>query len=123
MKCYDFMSLYSLSQNTTKNMINHLRSMIEEAETQDPSTSNKLFVIMLHFPPAMFFDACYPSIFLHGWSHHYLDAIGQSHILHPGSLDVVEWFCYCFLPNKGNLNSRLMDKQFNILNSFFRFSS
>ena len=109
MNCCNFISLYSLSQNATKNMINHVRSMIEEAETQNPSTSNKLFVILLHFPPATFFDACYPSLFLHGWSHHYLDTIGQSHILYPGSLDVVEWFRYCFLPNKGNLNSRLID--------------
>lgn len=82
-------------------MINHLRVMIEEAETQAPPISNKLFVVLLHFPPAMFFDACYPSLFLRGWSHYYLDSIGHSPILHPGTLDIEEWFQRCCFPNKG----------------------
>lgn len=89
-----------LLQEASRDMINHLRVMIEEAESQ-ASISNKLFVVLLHFPPAMFFDACYPSLFLRGWSHYYLDSIGHSPILHPGTLDIEEWFQRCCFPNKG----------------------
>ena len=38
----------------------------------------KLFVLLLHFPAMMFYDPCYPSLFLHGWDHYYLDAIDRS---------------------------------------------
>ena len=59
-------------QDVTKKMVNHLRVIVEEAESQIKNT-NKLFVLLLHFPPAMFIDPCYSSLFLQGWDHHYLD--------------------------------------------------
>ncbi len=82
-------------------MVNHLRVMIEEAEFQTTPTSKKLFVLLLHFPPAMFFDSCYPSLFLRGWNHYYLDSIGHCPSLHPGQLDIEEWLQRCCFPNQG----------------------
>ena len=37
----------------------------------------KLFVLLLHFPAMMFYKPCYPSLFLCGWDHYYIDAIDQ----------------------------------------------
>ena len=39
----------------------------------------KLFVLLLHFPAMMFYEPCYPSLFLPGWDHYYLDTIDQSY--------------------------------------------
>ena len=38
----------------------------------------KLFILLLHFPAMMFYDPCYPSLFLYGWDHYYLDAIDRA---------------------------------------------
>ena len=77
-------------------MVNHLKVMIEEAEAQTLTTStNKLFVLLLHFPLAMFFDACYPALFLRGWNYYYLDSIGQRSTHFPGKLGIEEWFQRC----------------------------
>ena len=66
-------------QEASKQMINHLRIMIEEAEKQACASNRKrLFVVVLHFPPSMFLNACYPSLFLRGWNHFYLDAVGYN---------------------------------------------
>ena len=69
--CY-LLFLTASVQDVTEKMVNHLRVIVEEAESQIKNT-NKLFVLLLHFPPAMFFDPCYSSLFLQGWDHHYLD--------------------------------------------------
>ena len=82
-------------KETTKDIVNHLRIMIEEAEAQAPKGSYKLFVLLLHFPPATFFDACYPSLFLRGWNHCYMDTIGHSSDLMSGIVDIQEWFQRC----------------------------
>ena len=76
-------------QELTKRMANHLRIMIEEAESRMENKS-KLFVLLLHFPPLMFFNPCYPSLFLQGWSHHYLDAIACGTLAIEGVRSVVD---------------------------------
>ena len=78
-----------------KDIVNHLRIMVEEEEAKAPNGSCKQFVLLLHFPPAMFFDACYPSLFLRGWSHCYLDTIGHNPSLGSGIVDIQEWFQRC----------------------------
>ena len=78
-----------------KDIVNHLRIMIEEEEVKAPKGSCKMFVMLLHFPPAMFFDACYHSLFLRGWSHCYLDTIGHNPKLGSGIVDIQEWFQRC----------------------------
>ena len=98
---YYFLLLIANMQELTKKMVNHLRIMIEEAENTVQS-NNKLFVILLHFPAAMFFNSCYPSLFMQGWGHHYLDTI-SSDTLHvqgvKSAVDVKEWFHYCCFPD------------------------
>ena len=89
-------------QETKKQMVNHIRIMVEQAEgnplhphvSTAPqgtrhycliwrsviictplSSLQKLFVLLLHFPPSMFYDRCYPALFLNGWDHHYFDSL------------------------------------------------
>jgi len=85
-------------QDVTKKMVNHLRVIVEEAECQIKNTS-KLFVLLLHFPPAMFFNPCYPSLFLQGWDHHYLDSITPATLTRGAEVrtvvDINEWFQQC----------------------------
>ena len=81
-------------------MINHLRIMIEEAESQSKK-EQKLFILLLHFPPVMFFDPCYPSLFLQGWDHHYLDTIAHGRVTQKGVeavLNIKLWFKDCCFP-------------------------
>ena len=82
-------------QYSTVEIVNHLRIMIEETETQFRSSKelNKLFVVLLHFPPEMFFNHCYPSLFLTGWDHYYLDTIAPPE--EKGVIDVCQWFSHC----------------------------
>ena len=91
-------NMQDVSRNIKK-VVNHVRIMIERAESQS-QCRGKLFVVLLHFPPVMFFDACYPSLFLRGWDHHYLDTIAHNHIkgtnLIRSPLDIELWFkCLC----------------------------
>ena len=85
-------------QDVTKKMVNHLRVIVEEAESQIKNT-NKLFVLLLHFPPAMFFTPCYSSLFLQGWDHHYLDSITPATLTRGAEVrtvvDINEWFQQC----------------------------
>ena len=86
-------------QEVSKSAINHLRVMIEEEEaTAEESSRPKLFLLLLHFPPAMFFTACYPSLFLEGWDHYYLDTI--AHGLSHGIVDSVEWLHMSCFPTE-----------------------
>ena len=79
----------------SQQIVNELRIMIEEAENIH-SAHDKLFVILLHFPPAMFTNACYPSLFLQGWVHYYLDTIATD--TSSGSVDIRSWFQLCCIP-------------------------
>ena len=61
--------------------INHVRALIEECEltstvnTNGTSGVKRSFVLLLHFPPSLGLSkACYPTLFLHGWEHIYLDS-------------------------------------------------
>ena len=85
-------------QEVTKKMVNHLRIMIEEAERQAErlsKQSSKLFVLLLHFPPVNFFKACYPTFFLHGWDHYYLDTIACATQTKEAIVNIKDWFCHC----------------------------
>ena len=84
-------------QEASRQMVNHLRIMVEEAEAQRPQQA-KLFVLLLHFPPAQFFDPCYPSLFLHSWDHYYLDTIAHGAVR--GVVDICNWFLQCCFPQE-----------------------
>ena len=80
-------------------MVNHLRIMIEEAENQNQcSQLPKLFVLLLHFPPHNFLNPCYPTLYLRGWDHYFLDTIGH----HIDVIDVKEWFNHGCIPHYAN---------------------
>ena len=76
----------------SRQIVNELRIMIEEAENVH-AAQDKLFVILLHFPPAMFTDACYPALFLQGWVHYYFDTIATDTSV--GNVDIKSWFQQC----------------------------
>lgn len=77
-------------QETSKKIVNHLRIMIEETENSC-SHIRKVFILLLHFPPAQFFTPCYPTLFMEGWNHCYLDTI--AHI--EGCVNIRDWFWQC----------------------------
>ena len=80
-----------------REVVNHIRTLIEEEEVSyvKDSGGKKLFALLLHFPPSTFGRECYPSLFLQGWDHYYLDTIGQKN---KSGLDIQRWFqeSYCF---------------------------
>ena len=85
-------------QELSTKMINHLRIMIEEAEKESTHGKRKLFILLLHFPSVMFYNSCYPTLFLQGWDHHYLDTIGRGTLTREGIKAVVDikyWFSQC----------------------------
>ena len=83
----------------SKDTINHTRLLIEEAERMQSLKATKIIFLILHFPTNMFYSHCYPSIFLRGWRHIYMDMIGQTETT---STDVEEWLRICLLPSSEN---------------------
>lgn len=83
-------------QDSSKQIINHIRIMIEEKESH--FNTPKLFVFLLQFPPENFFQPCYPSLFLKHWDHYYLDTVAHSST--KGSIDIQDWFFQCCFPSK-----------------------
>ena len=57
--------------------INHIRIILEHFE-RNSGFPDRLFLILLHFPPSMMFTSSYPVLFLSGWNHYYLDSIFTS---------------------------------------------
>lgn len=100
-------------QEVSRRTINHIRIMIEEEELNNGHQC-KLFVLLLHFPPAQLFQHCYPALFLKGWDHIYLDTIAHNTVKEVmdmpdwfdeytetensvnGVVDVENWLCKCF---------------------------
>ena len=74
--------------------INHIRIMIEEVENK-AKVQNKLFVFILQFS-SRFSKYSYPTLYLHGWSHIYLDSITPIH--HVGGVNIHEWFVESYCP-------------------------
>lgn len=100
-------------QETSKQIVNHLRIMIEETEALAPQ-QQKLFVFLLHFPPAQFFKPCYPSLFLKGWDHCYLDTIAHSTV--KGVIDIRDWFWQCCFQSDGEQQDEEGDSLVKALN-------
>ena len=93
-------------QDASIRTINHIRVMMEEAELrglQHVKHFPKLFIILLHFPPALFFNHCYPTLFVRGWDHIYLDTI--THKSSRGMVDIQDWFWRCCFPTVFNNDS------------------
>ena len=82
----------------SKDCINHVRLLIEEKEALCKIKANKLIYVLLHFSSNMFYTHCYPSIFLSGWQHIYLDTIGEAKA--DCHIDIQKWLTYCLLKQK-----------------------
>ena len=85
-------------QEIRQQVINHIRIMIEEEEAMllNEDRKQKLFLLLLHFPPSKFANACYPSLFLRGWDHCYMDTV--AHGTATGVIDIRSWFWNCCFP-------------------------
>lgn len=82
-------------QEASKELVNHLRIMIEEVEFFTLSDARiKVYALLLHFPASHLSSPCYPSLFLKGWDLHYLDVIGCGPTA--GVLDIRDWFKQCY---------------------------
>ena len=70
--------------------INLIRMLAEENEGVADKQSGKAFVLLLHYPPSMGCTRpCYPSLFLHGWDHVYLEHIVRTEKGSP--VDIGRW--------------------------------
>ena len=98
-------------QVTTQKMINHIRVMIEEAEPKMPTKSCKVFVLLLHFTPTLFYQHCYPSLFLRGWDHCYLDTVAHSQV--KGVVDIQDWFIKSCFPQEPTDNNDTLSQALN----------
>lgn len=93
--CAEVCVLLANMSETSSKTINHIRIMIEEEELKAQDQFCKLFVLLLHFPPAQFFQHCYPVLFLKGWDHTYLDTIAHCHATMKEVVDIQDWFSRC----------------------------
>ena len=80
-------------QEISKEVINHTRILMEESEANCIIPCSKLMILLLHFPPNMFSQSSYPSLYLNGWEHYYLDSVGQ--MQSDCSTDVERWLLQC----------------------------
>ena len=87
-------------QEISKEILSHIHTMIEEAVSLYPKQLTKLFVVLLHFPPAQILQPCYHSLFLKGWDHCYLDTIAHSTV--KGMIDIRDWFWQCCFPQQSS---------------------
>ena len=97
-------------QHFSIEIVNHLRIMIEEEEAQVCSSTvgrPKAFVVLLHFPPEMFFNHCYPSLYLTGWDHYYLDTIAPSE---GSGIDISQWFGNCCIAKHNTHDKTFLEK-------------
>lgn len=110
-KTHEVMVFFINMQHFHVEIVNHLRIMIEEAEVlfcSSGKSCNKLFVILLHFPPEMFFNHCYFSLFHSGWDHYYLDTIAPSE--ENGIIDISQWFQYCCIAKHDENFNKFFEK-------------
>ena len=82
----------------SKDCINHVRLLIEEKEARSKIKANKLIYVLLHFSSNIIYTHCYPSLFLNGWQHIYLDTIGEAKA--DSHIDIQKWLTYSLLKQK-----------------------
>ena len=91
--------------------INHMRVLIEEEEalsSADKHNNVKLYVVLVHFSPQHFFNHCYPSYFLNGWDHYYLDTFGLGY----ASVNIHKWFSESYIHYDDKSPTSFMDPKF-----------
>ena len=89
--------------------INHMRVLIEEKEAfSSKQNHEKLYVVLVHFSPQYFFNHCYPSYYLNGWDHYYLDTIGLGY----ASVNIHKWFSECYIHHDDKSPTSFMEPKF-----------
>eukprot|EP00118_Oscarella_pearsei_P023946 m.294339 g.294339 ORF g.294339 m.294339 type:complete len:5643 (+) comp40744_c0_seq7:98-17026(+) len=96
--------------------VNLVRTMAEEKKAA-ALEAEKMFVLLLHFPLSKGnSQPCYPSLFLHGWDHIYLENVVR---LDKGSLvDIGQWLsAACLTGDKelSSLQAKFQDTLFSVL--------
>ena len=79
-------------KETSVDVINRVRLLMEDSNQQ--LREDKVVILLLHFPSSNFFKHCYPSLFINGWKHRYLDTIGYGS--ENGSVNIAEWLMQSF---------------------------
>ena len=104
-----------------KENISHLRMMIEEAELHSSSDQLKVFVVLIHFPPARLLaeESCYPALFLKGWDHYYIDTIADGTLTRSGTMasvvNVEQWLYSCLVkPTDKTINLPCCEMEQNV---------
>jgi hypothetical protein len=70
-----FLLVVDMAEQNSIERINYIRCCIDQLKIS--ATSEKLFMLVLHYPPAAFLtNSFYPAIFLNHWQHQFLDGIG-----------------------------------------------
>ena len=115
-------NIYQQEVKRLKENISHLRMMIEEAEVHSSSDHAKVYVMLIHFPPARLLtkkEPCYPALFLQGWDHFYLDTIADGTLTRSGTMasvvNVEQWLYSCLVkPTIKDLNLRCDEMEDNV---------
>ncbi len=85
---YTLLLLYANPKLIPKETINYTKLVIEELEFEKQTYKRICFLLI--FPSELFFDHFYPSYYLDGWSHYYLDSLALSTNI--GSLNLKSCF-------------------------------
>ena len=72
-----FLLVVDMNDQHATNRVNFVRSLVEQ---QTIDLRRKVFVLLLHYPPASSHRRlCYPALFLGGWKHIFLDEVGKDY--------------------------------------------
>ena len=79
-----FVLVADMCEQHSINRVNFIRTVVEQSSCR---FQNKVFLLLLHFPPSTSQSKmCYPTLFLGSWKHAFLDGIGlSSQTLNPAS--------------------------------------
>ena len=70
-----YVLLVDMDESKAEERVKYIRICAEQYASR---TSNKVFLLLLHYPPSRTFQSSYfPAIFLGGWQHYFLDGVGQ----------------------------------------------
>ena len=105
-------------QESSPEVINHIRMMVEEAQPVSIKLSKRV-VLLLHFPSSMFSSGYYPTLFLHGWKYHYIDSLAHNAEL--GDLDMELLIKNCLVEGMDESTNPVYD--YNSLLSILRHSA
>jgi hypothetical protein len=81
---------------TSKTMINFARVKIDELDESLECKTNKVFLILLYFPPAVSQKSCYPASFLHGWNFSYTDSFQMESVTTMQWITLRDLFLYAY---------------------------